>query len=90
MIKTDKKCSVCEYPLSEIHHMAEQSEFGKNNFTIRLCPNCHYLFHVIKNNNKVEELGKIVVAFGGLDEKLIKIKKLVSDSIDIENKLRGE
>src|SRR5574343_1387335 len=43
------KCSVCNYPYSELHHMAERHIYNDNEYTVRLCPNCHSLFHMIKN-----------------------------------------
>lgn len=67
--------------------MAEKSKFGKNDITARLCANCHELFHLIKNKVDVVELGRIVVAFGGLDDRLIKIRQLVNESIEIENEI---
>ena len=67
--------------------MAERKKFGNNKVTIRLCANCHDLFHLIKNKKDLQELGMIVVSFGGMTNRLIKIKELINESILIEEKI---
>lgn len=42
-------CSVCGFPLSRKHHMYQVHKYGENDHTIRLCSNCHELYHLIYN-----------------------------------------
>lgn len=40
-------CQLCDYPLSERHHLLPFAEFGENDSTIQLCPNCHNFYHIV-------------------------------------------
>lgn len=92
-----KPCRVCGYPITESHHMAEQRFYGRNNSTIRLCPNCHDLFHRIKSNlggndEKNISLGSLSCLFYDdhkekIDEKFYKILDLAKESAEIDNEI---
>ena len=41
-------CEACGYPLSHKHHLLSVAEFGENNSAVRLCPNCHEMFHIVE------------------------------------------
>lgn len=41
-------CEACGYPLSHKHHLLSVAEFGENNTAVRLCPNCHEMFHIVE------------------------------------------
>lgn len=47
-------CFICNSTPTERHHLLDFSVYGKNNVTVQLCPNCHYLYHLI---DKVSEEG---------------------------------
>ena len=40
-------CEACGYPISHKHHLLSVAEFGENNTAVRLCPNCHELYHIV-------------------------------------------
>lgn len=39
-------CEICNHPLSAKHHLLQFHEYGENAKTMRLCANCHDLYHV--------------------------------------------
>ena len=84
-------CCVCGYPVSESHHMAEQSRYGKNDITIRLCANCHELFHLLKSaNNNPIRLGYIASQFfrgNAFGKKFNKVRELVEQSRRIDDEV---
>lgn len=41
-------CAACRYPLSQRHHLLEVAHYGENSLTLRLCANCHELYHLIE------------------------------------------
>ena len=48
-------CSICNYPLSRKHHLLQVHNYGENQNTMRLCSNCHELYHLIYNALKYWE-----------------------------------
>lgn len=45
-------CEACGYPMSYRHHILSFAEYGENEITVRLCPNCHALYHIIDRVDK--------------------------------------
>lgn len=40
-------CQVCQWPISQRHHLLEHERFGESEWTVQFCPSCHDLYHVI-------------------------------------------
>lgn len=80
-------CSVCGYPISEKHHMAERHIYGDNDYTIKLCANCHELFHILKTCKSDVKRGWIALQFligSKFDERFVKIKELAEQSSEFD------
>ena len=63
-----KPCECCDYPFSHKHHLLLRSEWGENDATARLCPNCHHLVHLIYNHlngtKSNRDLGTLILKLG--------------------------
>jgi len=42
-------CMACGYPVSHRHHLWDIATHGENRVTLRICGNCHELYHLIYN-----------------------------------------
>ena len=42
-------CEICNYPISQRHHLMPICEYGENEYCLNLCANCHELYHIIDN-----------------------------------------
>lgn len=43
------RCVICDYPISQFHHLVPVAEWGDNSCGITLCANCHEAYHIIEN-----------------------------------------
>lgn len=39
-------CQICDYPISQRHHLFDIARYGENDDTVPLCANCHELYHL--------------------------------------------
>jgi hypothetical protein len=44
-------CQCCAFPLSHRHHWLALARYGEHEATLQLCPNCHYVYHLIGSAN---------------------------------------
>ncbi len=55
LLERSTPCENCGFPLSHRHHVLPFAKYGESNLTFQLCPNCHYIYHLIgsaKTGNK--------------------------------------
>ena len=90
-----QKCQCCEHPISERHHLLEVSQYGDNEYTFQLCPNCHELYHILsaaltygtqaKAANKL--LKRVESEWGSNSKVLNRIRKIVTLVSDAKEKM---
>ncbi len=87
-------CQCCGYPISQRHHLLEVSRFGENEYSYQLCPNCHELYHIIKDSRLYGNesrpailLDRIVEEWGSDHIALRRLTKLVDLITDVEGKM---
>lgn len=53
-------CECCGFALSHRHHLLPVARFDEHEHTVQLCPNCHYIYHLIASakagNKESQEL----------------------------------
>jgi hypothetical protein len=82
-------CQFCGYPISQRHHALPFHIFGENECVLRLCANCHELYHVIEKSylspttheNKLLE--SFVCVFGTDDVRIKKAAHFIAAAINI-------
>ncbi len=48
-------CEFCGYPVSQGHHPFKRSRYGNNMIVVRLCANCHELYHLVEKGFYVDQ-----------------------------------
>ena len=76
-------CTICNFPIVDNHHLVRRSQWGDNDFSIDLCPNCHRIYHIIESDSR-ERIEALVSDIGpreSLAQRVSTIDKLVQNAL---------